>query len=256
MSEKNNLRRDLQAAFADPSVCYETIINNSSEVEAADALALIIIGLNEGSLPASESFVTRLFEAVFMVKSELLRTVSTGTLWREDLDWLTLKTDTGESAKELLLKTITADKPESLIKSFWRAVAENGARYIAIAFDATRKTYPVEAARLLVSLCQETVAERYEMDIKKVVDSFLANHDSSVRSAFLERMKKISQLEKKQIMTHLDMSLMAELDESAIEEKGKSFFYDEIAEKEKRDNKSKDIFAEVARRLEKGEKPL
>ena len=256
MSEKSTLRRDLQKAFADPSADFESILEENSPVALADALAEIIIQLNENKIPPDEPLISRLFDSAFKVHSELLRTVSTGTLWREDLQWLSAKTQAGESCSELLLKTITADKPEALSRNFWKAVAEKGASYIAIAFDATKDAYPGEAARLLVGLCQETVAERWEMDIRNVVDGFLNRHDSSVRTAFLDRMKKISQLEKKKIMTHLDMSLMAELDESSIEEKGKSFFYDEVAEKEKRESKSKDIFAEVARRLEKGEKPL
>lgn len=220
----------------------------------ADEAADLIIGLNAGDVKADKSVVEGLLTLAEAAAGERLRTVLIGTLWREDIDWLSIKLDSGEAGRERILRIVAGDRPKALSPTFWRAVSDRGPSYAAIAFSATESVHPHEAARLLVSLCRAAVAGQYTLDIRSSVDSFLAKQDSSVRTTFLGEIKRLPEAEKRKLMNHLDMSLMAELDRDAIDHRGKSFFYDEDAEKRKRDEKSKDIFDEVRRRLEKGEK--
>lgn len=252
MADYDNLR-DWLADAAKPLA--ELIAREKAE-PLADAAADLLIALNAGAVTADVTLIRRLLELILAVRSERLRTVCIGTLWREDLPWLETHLDHRVEAREKLLMQVTGDKPSALPPVFWRAVAERGPRYIAIAYAATRTTHPLEAARLLVRKCRAGVNEELQFDIRPEVDAFLGGNDAAVRATFLDEVKKLPQLEKKALMTHLDISLMHELDESAIEARGRSFFYDEVQEKAKREEKSKDIFEEVRRRLEKGEKPL
>lgn len=223
--------------------------------QLADGVADFIVSLNSGEIDAGPGEVQRLLGLASTVRSERLRTVLIGTLWREDLPWLELRIDGEITAREKLLRIAAGDKPKALAAVFWRAVAERGPRFAAVAFQAAEKTHPHEAARLLVSLCRASISGRYDMEIRKGVDDFLAERDSSVRTTFLIEVKRMPEAEKRKLMNHLDMSLMAELDRDAIDQRGKSFFYDEDAERRKREEKGKDIFEEVRRRLERGEKP-
>jgi hypothetical protein len=223
--------------------------------ELADLCAEAILALNAGYSPDEKEVVHRLLDLTQQAVSEKLRTVCIGTVWREDVKWLDLKDIEGIEAREKVLLRITTDKPEALSAAFWRAVADRGPKYVKIAFEATSKIHPEEASRLLVKLGQAALLDRINIDIRSTVDGFLADKDSSVRSAFLDAVRRLTQIEKRKFMTHLDMSLLAELDESAIEHRGKGFYYDEDAERKKREDKGKDIFSEVARRLGKGEKP-
>lgn len=245
----------LRSYLADGSKPLAELIASEKPKSLADAAADLLIALNAGDAPAEAPLIRRLLELILAVRSERLRTVCIGTIWREDLPWLAMRIEGKTEAREKLLLQVTSDKPSALPPVFWRAVADRGARYIAIAFDATRTTHPLEAARLLVRKCRAAVNEELEFDIRPEVDRFLGGNDAAVRATFLDEVKKLPQLDKKALMTHLDISLMHELDESAIEARGRSFFYDEVQEKAKREEKSKDIFEEVRRRLEKGEKP-
>jgi hypothetical protein len=221
----------------------------------ADDAADLIIALNSGEVEADKLLVERLLQLASATASERLRTVAVGTLWREDIEWLSIKTGDEETARERLLRLVAQDKPKSLAPVFWRAVAERGPRFTAVAFRAAEKTHPHEAARLVVELSRAALRGQYDLDIRTTVDDFLAKQDSSVRTTFLEAVKRLPETEKRNLMNHLDMSLMAALDKDALEHRGKSFFYDEDAERKKREEKGKDIFDEVRKRLERGDKP-
>ena len=240
---------------------FRDLAGDSAEVkdhegeDMADLCAEAILALNAGHSPGENAVVHRLLDLALTVVSEKLRTVCIGTVWREDVKWLDLKDSEGVEAREKVLERVTTDRPEALSAAFWRAVADRGPKYVKIAFEATSKIHPEEASRLLVKLGQAALIDRIDIDIRSTVDGFLAGKDSSVRSAFLDAVRRLTQIEKRKFMTHLDMSLLAELDESAIEHRGKGFYYDEDAERKKREDKGKDIFSEVARRLSKGEKP-
>ena len=259
MSEKGKAKSVVFEALRESRGDFEKFVQRAEAGDEAaalaDGVADVLLDLNSGITDADAEIVNCLFELATLVSSEKLRTVAIGTLWREDLDWLSMRVGNEETARELLLKIVAEDKPKALTPVFWRAVSEKGPRFAAIAFRAAEHDHPHEAARLLVRLCRAAVAGRYDLEIRSAVDGFLAGQDSSVRTTFLNEVKRMPEAEKRKLMTHLDMSLMAELDRSAVEHRGKEFYYDEEAEKQKRDSKSKDIFDEVRRRLEKGEKP-
>jgi hypothetical protein len=233
---------------------FESALKSAGE-EEAEAAARVIQAINADKLKADKVLLERLFRLISACSSEGLRTVAIGTLWREDLPWLSQRLDDGASAREKLLQYVASDRPKALAPVFWRAVAEQGPRFALIAFGAAAKTHPNEAAKLLVTISRAALVGQLDLDIKKTVDAFLAGRDPSVRATFLESVKRMPEIEKRKLMSHLDMSLMAELDKSAIEHRGAGFFYDEDEERKKRDTKSKDIFEEVKRRLERGEKP-
>lgn len=229
----------------------ESLIAELGREEAAERVAMALLAVPaESELPADVERLLDLLDGLF--SNELL-TVVAGLLWREDVLWLSRKDSTGKEGRLLLLRYVAGASPASLSPLFWRAVGERGVAYLEVAFAAIKNTHPVQAAPLLVKLCQATVEKRHEMDIRATVDHFLDAGDSSVRSAFLDAMRMVHQVSRRKIMTHLDISLMAELDKGAIEHRGKSFFYDDDAEKKKRDEKSKDVFGEIARRLERGD---
>ena len=233
---------------------YERILSAAGEAEA-DAVADLILQLNTGELKIPPEVIDRLLSLAEACTSDKLRTIVIGTLWREDLTCLDKRLTGEETARERLLQIIAGDDPKALAPVFWRAVAEKGPRFALIAFRAAMNTHELEAARLLVGICRASVAGQIDMDIREAVDGFLEGREPSVRAAFLDAMKRVPELERRKMMTHLDMSLMAELDRSAIEHRGAGFGYDEAHEQAKRDSKSKDIFEEVKRRLERGEKP-
>ncbi|HUX07229.1 MAG TPA: hypothetical protein VMX35_07940 [Acidobacteriota bacterium] len=237
-----------------PEKEYELLLGKAGK-EEADAAADVILAVNSGELKSNEKLLQRLLGLASACKSGKLRTVAIGTLWREDLKWLSTRVEGEETAREKMLEIVAADEPKALAPVFWRAVAEQGPRFALIAFKAAMSTHPHEAARLLVTICRAALAGQLELSIRDAVDAFLASQDSSVRTTFLATVKRMPEAEKRKLITHLDMSLMAELDKSAIEHRGSDFFYDEDAERRKRDDKSKDIFDEVRRRLERGEKP-
>ncbi len=249
------LYKALQGSEEETNALLEKAVKEGHEERLADDIAELILAFNDGELETEEGVLKRLMEMAQAIRSERLRTVAIGTLWREDLDWLSLRIGAEETVRERLLRVVAEDRPQALAPMFWRAVSEQGPRYAAIAFRAAGKTHPHEAAKLLVSLCRAALAGQIELDIRSAVDNFLENQDSSVRTTFLGALKRMPETERRKLMNHLDMSLMAELDRSAIEHRAKGFFYDEEAEQRKRDSKSKDIFGEVRRRLEKGEKP-
>ena len=237
-----------------PEEEYKCLLGTAGE-EEADATAAIIMAVNSGELETDEKFLGRLLDVATACKSGRLRTVAIGTLWRDDLKWLATRVEGEETAKEKLLKIVAADEPKALAPVFWRAVAEQGPRFALVAFKAAMSTHPHEAAKLLVTISRAALAGQLDLNIRDAVDAFLDSQDSSVRTTFLTTVKRMPETEKRKLITHLDMSLMAELDKSAIEHRGSDFFYDEDEEKRKRDGKSKDIFDEVRRRLERGEKP-
>lgn len=255
MAEKSINRDGLLEQLADEAVTLKTISGAYDSAALADACAEAIIALNADEVEPEDELVVRLTTLLHGLVSEKLRSVCIGTLWREDLPWLEQKDADGISARERLLAQVIADKPDALAAVFWRSVAERGPRFVHIAFEATRNIHRTEAARLLVKLGRAAVHDEVQIDIRSTVDGFLDAHDSSVRSAFLDAVKTLNMADRKALMSHLDISLMSELDKSAIEHRGKDFFYDADAEQAKRDTKSKDIFAEVARRLERGDKP-
>ena len=220
----------------------------------AESAADLILEINAGGLEPEQELVERLLRLASVARGERLRTVALGSIWREDLDWLSMRLTDGEAVRERLLRIVAEDKPKALPPAFWRAVAERGARFAAIAFGAAEKTHPQEAARLLVGLCRAALKGEIDLEIRAEVDRFLGGRDSSVRTAFLAAVKKTPEAERRKLITHFDMSLMAELDRSAIEHRAEGFFYDADAEKRKRDTKSKDIFGEVKRRLDRGDK--
>jgi hypothetical protein len=237
-----------------PQKEYEKAIG-SAGAEEAESAAQIMLAINSGELKADKALLERLLGLIAACSSDALRTVAIGTLWREDLPWLSQRLSDGAMAREKLLEYIAGDQPKALAPVFWRAVAEQGPRFALIAFRAADKTHPNEAAKLLVTITRAALAEQLDLDIRKTVDKFLAGRDASVRATFLEAVKRMPEIEKRKLMSHLDMSLMAELDKSAIEHRGAGFFYDKDEEQRKRDSKSKDVFEEVKRRLERGEKP-
>ena len=233
---------------------YEGLLKAAGEAEA-DAAADLILQLNTGELKIPPEVIERLLSLAESCTSDKLRTVVIGTLWREDLTCLDKRLTGEETARERLLQIVAGDDPKALAPVFWRAVAEKGPRFALIAFRAAMNTHEIEAARLLVGICRASISGQLDVAIREAVDGFLEGRDPSVRSAFLDAMKRVPELERRKIMTQLDMSLMAELDRSAIEHRGSGFGYDEAHEQAKRDSKSKDIFDEVRRRLERGEKP-
>lgn len=255
MAETELTPKELLHVLEQSTDPIKELMDKFSGEAMADAAAELLIALNAGSEEIGIEALEKLMEAVNAAVSEKLRTVSTGTLWRDDLKWLDKRLSDGETAREKLLRAVADDKPKALTPVFWHGVAERGPQFTAIAFKATEITHPHEAARLLVRLCRAALADQVEIEIKSTVDKFLAGREASVRTAFLNAVKHLPEMEKRKLMTHLDMSLMAELDLSALEHRGESFFYDKNAEQQKRDAKSKDVFEEVRRRLEKGEKP-
>jgi len=247
--------RDLLTRLSSGSVEETEKLAEAAGTAEADALAELILGLNAGEIEADEGLVGRLLRLASSCSSDRLMTVAIGTLWREDLDWLSLRLESEETARERMLQIVATADPKALAPVFWRAVAQKGPRFALVAFGAASETHSHEAARLLVGICRAALAGEIEINIREMVDGFLAGRDPSVRTSFLAAVKRLPEASMRKLMSHLDMSLMAELDRSAIEHRGESFFYDEEEERTKRDSKSKDIFDEVRRRLEHGEKP-
>ncbi len=258
MAAEDSTQSSLLEALSGPQEEFERILaraeDASEEPSLAEQVADLILEINAGGLEPEEELVERLLRLAAAVRGERLRTVALGSIWREDLDWLSQRLADGEAVRERLLRIVAEDKPKALPPAFWRAVAERGARFAAIAFGAAEKTHPHEAARLLVRLCSATLKGEIDLEIRAEVDRFLRGRDASVRTVFLEAVKRMPEAEKRKLMTHFDMSLMAELDRSAIEHRAEGFFYDADAEKRERDAKSKDIFGEVKRRLDRGDK--
>lgn len=260
MAQEQGRELELAKALSGGGEDFDSLMRRAADNKTApllaDQAADLLIALNSGETKPEKGLLDRLTRLMAAVRSERLLIVSIGTIWREDQDWLSWAMPDGESAQERILRYIASDRPKALEANFWRSVAVKGPRMAKIAFQAADETHPLEAARLLVSLCRSALAGQIEMDIRSAVNGFLEGKDASVRSVFLDEVKGLPQEVKRKLMTHLDMSLMAELDKDALEHRGRSFFYDDEAERQKRDSKSKDIFAEVRRRLDKGEKPL
>ena len=253
-ASKQSILQAIRSSASDFKSLLESA-RKSGDAETADAVAVLILELNSGQLESEPAVIERILAIAGAVASDNLKTVMLGTLWREDLDWL--NEDVGEyaTAREMLLQIVAKGSPKAVAAVFWRAVSERGPRFTAVAFNAAESTHPHEAARLLVRLCRAALAGQYDLEIRESVDSFLAKKDSSVRTSFLNEVRRMPEAEKRKLMNHLDMSLMAELDRDAIDHRGKSFFYDEEAERKKREEKGKDIFDEVRKRLERGDKP-
>jgi len=244
-------RSELVSRLREGSLTAEALVNEYGAEEAAWMVAEALLHLPaDAELDDEGKTILNLLDDLF---SDELLTVVAGLLWREDIAWLDSKMEDGKETRLRLLRYVASRSAGSLSPLFWRSVGERGVGYLDTAFSALKSNWPRQAAPLLVKLCEATVADHHQMDIRNTVDTFLDKGDASVRSAFLDAMRHVPQVKRRKIMTHLDISLMAELDSSAIEHKGESFFYDGDAEKKKRDEKSKDIFAEVARRLESGE---
>jgi hypothetical protein len=226
-------------------------VDGQTAIKAAE----LVIQLNEACVEFDAQLCGNLVELIKRQQSDRLVTICLGTLWREDCLWLAKNDDNGISFREHLLEYVASSIPTALSPDFWLAVSGRGQSFVAIAYAATKGAYPLVAAELLVKRCQAALHDPFLMDIGGEVRSFINSADVAARDAFLNHVKSLPQAEKRKLMTHLDISLMAELDENAIEHKGQDFYYDEEAERKKREDKGDDIFSEVARRLKNGEKP-